>query len=87
MTYLIKSLGGLLMLGRLYRPATLLVLILIVTYNAPIFTTAIPKNTMKKNIMTMNINIPSLKIDVDSSLDRELEILLECAKLIWLTPM
>ena len=37
------------MLGLLYHHATLLVLILIVTYSAPIFTNAILKNMMKMN--------------------------------------
>ena len=37
------------MRGLLYHHATLLVLILIVTYSAHIFTNAILKNMMKKN--------------------------------------
>lgn len=49
MTYLIKSHGELLMLGLRYHLATLLALILIVTYNAHIFTNAILKNMMKMN--------------------------------------
>lgn len=48
-TYQTRFLGVLLMLGLLYHHATLLVLILIVTYSAPIFTNAILKNMMKMN--------------------------------------
>ena len=50
MTYLIKSLGELWMLGLLYHHATLLALILIVTFSAHIFTNAILKNMKKMKI-------------------------------------
>ena len=52
MTYQIRYLGVLLMLGLLYHHATLLVLILIVTFSAHIFTNAILKNmkNMKNNM-------------------------------------
>lgn len=53
MTYLIKSLGELWMLGLLYHLATLPVHILIVTFSAHIFTNAILKNMKKmKNKMS-----------------------------------
>lgn len=50
MTYLIKSHGELLMHGSRYHLATLLVLILIVTFSAHIFTNAILKNMKKMKI-------------------------------------
>ena len=50
MTYLIKSHGELLMHGSRYHLATLLVLILIVTFSAHIFTNAILNNMKKMKI-------------------------------------
>lgn len=50
-TYLIKSHGESLMLGLPYHLATLHILILIVTFSAPIFTNAILKNMIIMKIM------------------------------------
>ena len=56
MTYLIKSHGELSMHGSRYHLATLLVLILIVTFSAHIFTNAILKNMKKMKKMKIYIS-------------------------------